>query len=955
MAVEIALLGEVTARVDGRPVDLGPARQRCVLAALAVDAGRLVPADRLVERVWGSDTPRRGRATLHSHISRLRGAFAGAPAVVHRSGGYTLVVDQAEHAVDLLRFRALRDRARRTDDVTDQVALLTEALALWRGDPLTGVSGLWVEGERDRWQQERWAAELDLVDARLGSGQGEELVAQLSARTARHPLDERVAGQYMLALHRAGRTADALAHYRRLRERLVEELGTDPGTALRDLHRRILATDPALVPSPVAFGGGNAAKAEEPVPRQLPAPPRWFTGRGAELGRLDEALTAEGPPPSGTQAAAAVVISAIGGAGGIGKTWLALAWGHRHLDRFPDGHLFTDLRGFTPAEQPVAPDAALFGFLTALGVAPDRVPTDLDAKAALYRSLVAGRRMLVVLDNAATAEQVVPLLPGSPTCTVLVTGRTRLASLIDRHGARHLQLDVLAPAEARALLSARLGADRVAAEPGAVDELADLCGRYPLALSITARDAATRPRTPLAEVAAELRELGLEMLDHDTDPAASLPAVLSWSLRRLTDHERTAFGLLGIAPGPDTDVPATASLTGLPHDQARKVLRVLTEHSLLDRRPHGRYAMHDLVRAYAATTARDDLPESARRAALERVVDFYRHTAHAAERLLNPHRDPIRLDPPVPGVLPHPLPDYPAALAWLDTHHPHLLAAQHTAAAQHRHQAVWHLAWTLTTFHWRRGHRHDELDTWQAAADAAGPVPDLAARALRLLGRAHANLGRHEQALEHLHHALALAEHHHDPAQQAYTHHTLAWVWEQRGDDRRALEHARRALFLLRALDQPAAQAVALSTVGWYAARLGDYDTARDHCRQALAHHRRHHHPDGEADTLDSLGFIDHHTGHHHQAVRHYQQALTLRRTHGNTTQAADTLDRLGHPYTALGRHAHARQVWSEALELYREQGRDDDAKRVRRQLDDLAPAPESIMPSDAGKTAENG
>jgi DNA-binding SARP family transcriptional activator/Tfp pilus assembly protein PilF len=957
MTVEIALLGEVTARVDGQRVDLGPARQRCVLAALAVDAGRLVPADRLVERVWGADTPRRGRAVLHSYISRLRKAFTGALAVVHRSDGYMLVVDQADPAVDLLRFRALRDRARHADHDARRVAPLTEALALWRGEPLTGVSGQWVDGERDQWQQDREAAEQDLTDVLLRLGRGEELVARLSAQAARHPLDERVAGQYMLALHRAGRTADALARYRHVRERLVEELGTDPGTALRQLHRRILDADPDLVPPLAAIPGETAAAAAAPVPRQLPAPPRWFTGRDAELARLDEALTAEPdgvPQQSGTRAAATVVISAIGGSGGIGKTWLALAWAHRHSEQFPDGQLFVDLHGFSPTQEPMASAVAVRGFLDALGVEVGRIPTDLDAQAALYRSLVAGKRMLMVLDNAATAEQVVPLLPGSPACTVLVTGRARLASLIDRHGARHLTLDVLSRDEARALFAARLGADRMAAEPGAVDELVELCGGYPLALSITARDAATRPGIPLAEVAAELRELGLEMLDHDTDPAASLPAVLSWSLRRLTDQQRTVFGLLGIAPGPDTILPAVAALTGLTPARARKALSALEEAALLERRPHGRYAMHDLVRAYAATTAHD-LPDDVREAAVVRVMDFHLHTAHAAERLLHPHRPLVQPNSTAPGVHPHPLPDAAAAMAWLQAEHATLLATQHTATAHGRHHVVWHLAWTLDTFHYRRGHLRDALATWRAALDAAAQLPDptTRSRAHRSLGNACARLGLHEEATGHLDQALALAVRHHDPTEQAHTHQALAYAWGHRGDDRQALDHARHALDLYRTLDQPVLEADMLNQVGWYAGCLGDFDTARDHCHAALTLHRHHHNPAGEAATLDSLGLIAHRTGDHRQALDHYHQALTLYRTIGHVYEVAQTLDNLGHPHAALGQHDQARTAWREALELYREQGRDDDGERVRRQLGDLDAHLDGDQPVSSAETAK--
>uniref|UniRef100_UPI001177944E ATP-binding protein n=1 Tax=Amycolatopsis kentuckyensis TaxID=218823 RepID=UPI001177944E len=764
--------------------------------------------------------------------------------------------------------------------------------------------------------RERFAADVDRVDLALAQGKHAGLCAELAERAEARPLDERVAGQLMLALYRNGRQAEALLRFDRIRARLADEVGTGPGPELRDLHRRILATDPAL---------DRSVKPD--VPRQLPAPP-VLTGRLAELTLLDETLA--GTP--GT-----VLISAIGGAGGIGKTWLALAWAHRHLDRFPDGQLFVDLHGFSPAEEPMAPAVALRGFLDALGADPGRIPPDLDGRAALYRSLVADRRMLVVLDNVATAEQVVPLLPGSPACTVLITGRARLASLIDRHGARHVQLDVLSRQEARALLSARLGADRVAAEPETVDELAELCGGYPLALSITARDAATRPAARLAEIAAELRELGLEMLDHDTDPAASLPAVLSWSLCRLPGTQRTVFALLGITPGPDTTLPAAAVLTGLSPARARKALCALEEASLLERRPHGRYAMHDLVRAYAATTAQD-LPDDVRETALVRVMDFHLHTAHAANLLLDPALQHLHPGPPAPGVHPQPLADAAAALAWLQAEHATLLATQRAAAALGRHHVVWHLARTLDTFHIRRGDLRDALVAWQAALDAAAHLPDPAtrSRAHRFLGCAYARTGLHEEAIGHLDQALASAVRHHDATELAHTHLAHAEAWARQGDDRQALDHARKALDLYRTLDQPVREAEALNAVGWLAAQLGDFDTARDHCLAALTLHRRHHDPDGEAATLDSLGFIAHHTGDHRQAIHHYQQALTSYRTLGNVYQVANTLENVGHPRTALGQHEPARRAWQEAQELYRQQNRDTDVERVQRHLDDL-------------------
>ncbi|OKI16293.1 transcriptional regulator, SARP family protein [Saccharothrix sp. CB00851] len=918
----VGVLGNLEVRVDDAPAPIGHARQKAVLVVLSMEVNRVLPVDRLIDWVWGEHPPVRARSVLRTYVSNLRRALASTGiTITWRDTGYSLTAEPDR--VDAHRFRRLLTRARDSDDPRLALALADEALALWRGEPLAELDTPWAQSVREHLHRERAAAQADRIDWALECGRHGDLVPELTTRLAENPLDERLAGQVVLALYRAGRPAEALEHYRRTRQRLAEELGTDPGPALQQLHQRILTADPAVTlrsvdtPPPAA------------TPRQLPAPPAPFVGRDDELNHLHSALDASGE-------ATTVVISALAGAGGIGKTWLALHWAHRHTDRFPDGQLFVDLHGFSPTSDPVDPAVAVRGFLDALGVDPGRIPSDLDAQTALYRSLVAGRRMLVVLDNAATTEQVVPLLPGTSTCTVLVTGRTRLAALIDRHGAHHLPLGVLDRAEARALLTARLPADRVAAAPDAVDELVTLCGAYPLALAITARTAATRPAIPLTEIAAELGALGLEALDHD-DPAASLPTVLSWSLRHPTDTQRVVFALLGIAPGPDTTSPATAALIGLPDGPARRALAALEEASLVERRPGGRYAMHDLVRAYAATTAHD-LPDDLRETALTRVVDFYLHTAHAADRLLNPHRPLAPLDPPVPRVQPHPLPDAAAALAWLQAEHATLLATQRTAATLGRHHAVWQLAWNLHTFHDRRGHRHDALTVWQAALDVAEHLPDPAtrSRAHRHLGYACAQLGLHEQATGHLERALALAAHHHDPDEQALTHQALALAWERAGDDRRALDHARHALDLHRTLDQPAWEAIALNLVGWYTARLGEFDTAHDHCHAALTLHRHHHNPEGEANTLDSLGYIAHHTGDHRHALDYYQQALTLYRTLGHTYQVAETLDDMGHPNAALDHHEQARAAWREALELYQQQGRNTEAERVQQQLDDL-------------------
>jgi DNA-binding SARP family transcriptional activator/tetratricopeptide (TPR) repeat protein len=945
--MEFRLFGEIQLQAGGKSLDLGTPRQQTVLAALAVDAGKPVRIETLVDRVWDDDPPVEARNVLYSHLSRIRqllkraSAVTGKPArLARRHAGYVLEIDP--DLVDLHRFTHLVEQGgdpQRTN--ADRAAALIEALSLWRGPPLAGLPGAWAAQVRSGWHRRRVDAVVASGAARLALGQPSVVISTLPDLIAEYPLAEPLEGLLMRALHAVGRDAEAIDRYGALRQRLADELGADPGAELRSLHAAVLrgelpAPDQAAQASPLA------------TPAQLPPDVFAFTGRGEQLRRLDAIVSGHlagldrrtpavpDTPSDGWQEAPMVVISAIGGTGGIGKTWLALRWAHRNLHRFPDGQLFVDLHGFSPIEQPAHPVDVLGGFLDALGVDRDRQPIEPDRRADLYRSLVADKRMLIVLDNAATTDQVTPLLPGGRHCTVLITSRNHLHGLIARHSAHPIHLDVLTDTEAHTLLTTTLGPDHAATNAPAITELIELCGGLPLALGLIAARATTNPHLPLQDTVAELRALGLDALDSE-DPTASLPTVLSWSLHHLTKQQRQVFALLGIAPGPDTGLPSATHLTGLPERETHTILRALADTSLINRTPGSRWKMHDLVRAYATTTA-NNLPDDMRDTALRRVLDFYTHTAHAADRLLNPHHDFARLDPPTPDVHPHPLPDAPAALAWFDTEHACLLAAQHTATTHHWHSTVWHLAWSLDTFHYRRGHRRDRLTMWQTATEATTHLTDPTPRTLahRYLGYAHIYLGHHEDALDHLHQALTLAEHHHNPTHQALTHHTLASAWAQRGDDRQALDHARHALDLYRGLDQPAREANALNTVGWYAARLGDYDTARKHCQAALALHRHHHDPSGEASTLDSLGYIDHHSGHHTQAINHYHHALTLLRDLGNIYKVATTLDQLGHPHAALGQTEQARTTWREALRLYQEQGRHDDAAHVQHQLHNL-------------------
>ncbi|MGW4211305.1 ATP-binding protein [Lentzea sp. NPDC004789] len=670
-----------------------------------------------------------------------------------------------------------------------------------------------------------------------------------------------------------------------------------------------------------------------PTPRQLPPAPAGFVGRSSELAQLSAALDA-GAAASGP----AVVISALAGTGGIGKTALALHWAHANRHRFPDGQLFVDLQAFSPAGAPLEPAVALRGFLDAFGVDPDRIPGSPHAQVGLYRSLVDGKHMLIMLDNAASVDQVRSLLPGSPTCTVIVTSRHRLTGLVTAH-VRLLDLDVLPASDARSLLASHLGAQRMEAEPEAVADLLACCAGLPLAIRIVAARTRHHPGFPLAVLAEELRDTAARLDGLDAgDLHSNLRVVLSWSTRALSGTAAILLGLLAIAPGPDIGLPAVAALAALPVHRTRLVLRELENSSLAQQHTPDRYRMHDLIRLFAADPDYRPGDEEARAAALRRVIDFYLHTACAADRLLDPHRSPVPLGPPVPGAHPQQLPDAPAAMSWLETEHPVLLAAHHVAAGNAWHDAVWQLAWTLDTFHYRRGHRHDRLRVWQAALDAAERLSDPAARvdAHQHLGHAHTALGRPGEGIEHMLRALALAEEHRDTDGQARSHRNLAWAWEHRGDVRQALEHAVHALELFRVLDQPVPEAFALNAAGWLAAQLGQHDVARRRCLAALAQHRYHRNPTGEAKTLDSLGYIAHRTGDHRQATDYYRQAAALHRALGNTTEAVNTLGRLGHPHLALGECELARAVWREALRMYEDQGRDADAAHVQRLLDDL-------------------
>ncbi len=665
-----------------------------------------------------------------------------------------------------------------------------------------------------------------------------------------------------------------------------------------------------------------------PVPRQLPSAPGSFVGRRHEFTQLDAVLDAPG---------SMVVVSAVTGAGGIGKTWLVLHWAHQHLDRFPDGQLFVDLRGFSPAERPMSVGTAVRGFLDAFGVESSRIPVDVDTQIGLYRSLVAQKSMLIVFDNARDATQVASLLPGTPACTVLVTSRHQLSGLLTTQDTRRLNLDVLDATESRELLAARLGQRRVDAEPGPVTELLNYCAGLPLALSIVASRAAAHPTFALAELARELQSAAARLDALDDGDAASITTVLSWSFAALPPEQAEAFEMLGIAPGPDISLPAAGALLGLSEAKASTVLRALERESLLHQHTPGRWQMHDLVRLYAVQQAERLQPEDKRQVSLHRLLEFYLHTAHVADRIINPRRPPIEIDISITSSnwsLPS---SQDAAWEWFDAEFACLEASERLAGDQW-HRLAWQLTWALDTFRYRRGLLNERISAWHAGLTAArrDSDPDALFIAHRLLGHAYVRVGRHDDALENLSHALEVAKRTGNLLNQAHTHTFLVKAQEVMGNEQKALAHAAEARRLFQSLGHPVWEAQALTSMGQYAARLGQHDNARRYCEAALSMCRSNGDNQGETEVLNNLGYLAQLVGNHHTALSYYERSLERYRDLGHTYYEADVLDRVGQTYQALRMVSRARAAWSEALELYQDQHRRVDAERVQQLLADL-------------------
>lgn len=910
--MRFGILGPVEVATDKGLVSIGQPRHRAVLAYLLLHPNRVVTLDQVTNALWGGAEPATARSQVHVAVSMLRRELRVqgiGNAIATRPSGYQLTLEDDDLDADMFnRMVADAQRERDAGAHEESARRLHSALGLWRGQPLTGIAAAYVQPARQRLHEQRLGAYELLADAELALGRHEAVVAQLRGLIEECPLRERLVGQLMLALHRCGRSGEALEAFARLRAQLADEYGADPGPELQELHVSLLRgahrREPSTFDSP-------PAENPLPVPRQLPAAVANFSGRSRQLAALDELIDQSQPNT--------VVISAIAGTAGVGKTALAVHWAHKVAYRYPDGQVYLNLQGFDRSGPPMAPAEAIRILLDALAPTPAHIPDGLDAKVGLYRSLLAGRRVLILLDNARDADQVRPLLPGSAGCLTIVTSRNQLSGLVAAEGAHPLALGLLPAAEARGLLSTRVGVERIVADADAVEEIITRCAGLPLALAILAARAAAYPDFPLGALAGELRNArsGLDALNGG-DAATDIRAVFSWSYQTLAAGAAQLFRLLGMHTGPDFAAPAAASLLGVSTRRLRPLLIELTRAHLVMEHTPGRYAIHDLLRAFAGELVESVDGEAARRAAAHRLLDHYLHTALAADRLVQPSRHPITVTPAIETVTIEAPADHDQAMAWFSAEGSGLVATAGWAADNGFDTHAWQLAWTMENFLDRLGRWQDWAETQRNAVAAAERLADRRAQAdaHRGLAMALVRMRRHEDAHTHYQHSLDLSNSLGDQFRQARTHRSITDLLARQGRHDEALRHAVQSLELCRAVGDVMAEARALNVVGWMHAQLGDYELALDYCAQSLKLLRELGNRKAEGHTLDSLGYIHHRLGDYRVAAAYYQQAVELFREVGDRYNEATALDGRGQAHHAAAEFEAASHAWRLALTI---------------------------------------
>jgi DNA-binding SARP family transcriptional activator/tetratricopeptide (TPR) repeat protein len=927
------LLGTLQISVGERVLSSLPAKQRVLLAALLLSANRQVTLDRLAAAAWDSRPPASAHATIRNYVKELRKVLAstGYQPIRTEPGGYLISVGPGE--LDILRFEQLCGEAQEAAGRSQWAAampLLDEALSLWRGEPLTGIpSEQLALTEVPRLTELRSQVAELRIDAGLRLGRHAGLFGDLAAEIARYPMRESLRALQMLALYRAGRQAEALAVYRQVRELLVEELGTEPGPDLAALHQRVLAGDPALTRPPQTEQHQPAAPVPSAavVPRQLPPAVSHFTGRSGELAALSDMLTRPGG------AGRTVVISALAGTAGVGKTTTAIFWAHQVASHFPDGQLYVNLRGFDPGE-PASAATVLAGFVHALSGGGVPVPATVDDRAALFRSLAAGRRLLVVLDNAASAEQVRPLLPGSADCAVLVTSRNTLSGLVAVDGARRLELDVLSPGSAAELLRALIG-ERAEEDPAAAAALAAYCGWLPLALRIGAELVVARPGVALATLAAELADQNrrLDLLQADDDPRASVQSVFSWSCRHLDPSPGRLFRLLGLHDGPDFTAAAAAALAGIPGPETRALLDLLVGAHLVQPAHNGRYAMHDLLKAYARQQA-GDLADQA--PATRRLLTWYLHSASNAARTLSGAgiRD-LRLAELSAETEAEEFGGDDAGRAWLEAERANLVAVVFQAAATGHHVVTWQLTLTLFDLFQLGGHVSDWIATAERGLASASELGDSAARGklLHHLGSAYLVAGRGEEAVACLREATEFSS----APLAARLNLGLALIKLKRLDE--AAVPLGIALAGFRETGYRLGEGVALAAFGAVALASGRLREALGAFCRSLRLAREHDLAVLESDSLTHLTLTLVQLRRPEAATAAGTAAVACARRIGHRYNEAQALEARGQALRIAGRPDETRSAWVEAMDILTQLGRPAQAAEIAGQLDELGNA----------------
>ncbi len=882
-AIRFRLLGPVEVWTGDGWAKIGAAKRRAVLAALLVHRGEPVSIDTLIEELWPDGPPAKAANLVSIHIYHLRKLIGDAEGqvLVTRAPGYQLVLAPGE--LDADRFAALVTGGRRAlgGGTPERAAeLLGEALGLWRGRPLADVAATaLVAAEADRLVESRAGAEELYAEACLACGRYAEVVPRLRRLLADHPLREKLWALLMRALCGAGRQAEALEVYEQARKTISEELGVDPGAELRQLYQQILDADGEQAVVSLAIPGPPPAP-PAPLPAQLPADISDFTGRSGQVDQLRE-LLAEVAVADGSPGAVRVVL--VVGPGGQGKTTLAVHAAHLLREEFPDGQLYASLLSATQSADPAE---VLARFLRDLGADPARIPLDAEERAARYRTRLAGRRMLIVLDDARDTEQVRPLLPGSASCAVLITARHWLPELA---GGAVLDLDVLSDDEAQALFTKIVGERRVTAEPGATGEVLTACAGLPLAIRIAGARLATRG---------------------------------NWSIQTLAGS---------------ISLPATAALLGEGDEAAAEALDMLFDAHLLESPEPDRYRFHDLLRVYAADRARTQETEPDRTAAVARLLTWYLHTAEAAAAVISARHARVPLGPPPAGVQPLGFGSLENALAWCDAERPGLMAATRLAASAGQHEIAWKLAAALMSFYYRRSHWGDWVATHQAGLDSARALGDRLGEAWMLnnLGMAY-GVQHMEQAVASFEQALAIFREIGDEPGEARAAGNVAqaYVDVRRFDD--AWSVAQRSLAIQRKMGNRYSEGVVLGHLGRASRELGRYAEAVGHLELALAIFRELGQQYGEADSLTDLGDAYLCLDQVDSAVTHLREALAIRHDIGDVHGEAVTLQSLGLALDRAGDHAQARDRLAEAVRLFEELGDQAQARAAAEALDGL-------------------